>query len=279
MRIEELLIHQADGPALAAAVYHPDTAAHRGAVVVAHGMLSFKESPKLVELCRACSAAGVLALRFDFRGRGSSGGDPEVLTISNEMADLSSVHSWLVSRGHGPIAWIGSSLGGTVALMLAPELRPGAIVSIGSPAHPPLEPRDAWSGRTSQDSGSKQPGESPGPPAATAPPPTETRIEIVPSVFILSRFFTDAATHDPVAAAASVTCPWLVAHGAQDEIVPVADARELAAACPSAELAVHPYADHRFSSLTHRAELVARVVSWTLRVLRDAAERSADPQP
>lgn len=243
MKIDELTITQTNAPSLDALLHHPARSAHRGAIIVAHGMLSFKESPKHRAICEVAAEHGVTAMRFDFRGRGSSAGDPELLTVTNEMADLRTVNHWLTSRGYGPIGWIGSSLGGTVALLEAANQSPDALVTMSSPAHLPASPRSAWHQQL---------------------PVEGDRVEVVPGVFISTRFFSDALTHDPVKAASAIKCPWLIAHGARDELIPEHDPREMARIAPRAELRIHPFADHRFSTQDQHDWLIHLVTSWIL---------------
>jgi len=120
-------------------MHHPEQGPTTSGVVVAHGMLSSKESDKHRMICEAAASAGTLALRFDFRGRGDSDGDPSILTVS---------------------------------------------------------------------------------------------------------------------------CPWLIIHGAADPVVRVADADLLAGAAPNASLMVHPNAGHRFDQSEERDWLIQRVADF-----------------
>ncbi len=203
-------------------------------------MLSSKNSDKHRLICEAAAAAGCAALRFDFRGRGESDGDPSILTVSNEIEDLAAADAFVRDLGYSRVMAVGSSLGGTVAILTgARGLDLVGLVTIAAPARLPDGPREAWggSGRETADH----------------------RIEVAPGEFIDSGFFIDAAHHDVVGAARSISCPWLIIHGACDEVVPVDDAALLVAAHPTADLKIHPTAGHRFDLPGERKWLIQTV--------------------
>lgn len=203
-------------------------------------MLSSKDSAKHVTVCRRVAAAGITAVRFDFAGRGSSDGDPELFTVSREVEDLGDVIAWMTASGTRRLALVGSSLGGAVSLLVAARGEPVVgLATIASPATLPDRARASWGG------GGREVGD---------------RVEVAPGVLISAQLFRDAAHHDLLAAAARVRVPWLVVHGAEDEVVPFADGERLAAAAPAARLLPVAGADHRFEAGEHRERLIAAVV-------------------
>jgi dienelactone hydrolase len=242
---ETIRIETPAGPKLAGILHHPRVDDNAFGVVVAHGMLSSKDSDKHRSICEAVSDAGAAALRFDFRGRGESDGDPTDLTISNEVEDLMSAVAFLRARGLTRIAVIGSSLGGTVAL-LAGALDGGlaGLATIAAPARLPDGPRRAWGGSGRITGGDL--------------------IEVAPGELIGRVFFIDAERHDPIGAARCIDCPWLVIHGGADDVVPVEEAKLLATANPKAELRIHATAGHRFDQPDERAWLIESVSGFAL---------------
>src|SRR5690606_17127908 len=64
-------------------------------------------------------------------------------------------------------------------------------------------------------------------------------------------FLEDALTHNVVSAVGILRIPVLVVHGEDDDVVPVADAHDIASACKEASLELVPGADHRFSNPVH----------------------------
>ena len=220
------------GLRLVGTLHHPADSLTSFGLVVAHGMLSSRSSPKHVAVCESAAAAGCLALRFDFASRGDSDGGAEDLTVSGELEDLAAAVDVIRSRGVTRLALVGSSLGGTVALLQASPLQTSVLVTSAAPAQLPSEPRPEW-----------------GEQGAAVP---ET-------------FFADARRHDALAAASRLACPWRILHGANDDVVPVADAEALASANPGSELLIHPSAGHRFEEREHLEWLIRHVVDFVAR--------------
>jgi hypothetical protein len=94
--------------------------------------------PTLAQLAGAMASAGFLAVRYDKRGFGQSGGRAESATIQDYAEDVRAVVRWLLQRkdvdpkrialvGHGEGAWI-------ALLAAAREKRIGAVTSIAGPS-------------------------------------------------------------------------------------------------------------------------------------------------
>jgi len=67
-------------------------------------------------------------LQFDFRGHGGS--DDAPITLGTlEQRDVAAAVRFLAGRGLGPIALMGISMGGSVAIMAAPDLPVAAVVA------------------------------------------------------------------------------------------------------------------------------------------------------
>ena len=67
-------------------------------------------------------------LQFDFRGHGDSDDAPITLGTT-EQRDAAAAVRFLEHRGYGPIALMGISMGGAVAIMAAPDLPVAAVVA------------------------------------------------------------------------------------------------------------------------------------------------------
>ena len=119
MREEKISFTNSRGDTLSGVLHHAEKHPARGAVILCHGMESDKNSEKLVFLSRELARRGVLALRFDFSYVGESSGKFEDITYSGEVEDLKAAYALLRSRHAGKTAILGSSMGGTVALMFA----------------------------------------------------------------------------------------------------------------------------------------------------------------
>ncbi len=242
-RVEPVAIPNSRGEVLAGEWHAPTERASAGMAVVCHGMLSSKESEKHRAVCERLVAVGWSALRFDFAGRGDSQGDPELLTVSREVEDLTAVLRFVRDRVEQdlPLVLTGSSLGGTVAVLTAPTTPIAGLVTVGSPAHLPAQPRAEWGG-----SGDELRG----------------RVQVGDDQWISGEFFVDAARHDVLRAARQVGCPWLVIHAVNDEVVAFANGARLAEAGSSTRFVVHPSAGHRFHEPEDQEWLVRQVVGF-----------------
>jgi pimeloyl-ACP methyl ester carboxylesterase len=94
--------------------------------------------PTLQQLAGAIADAGFLAVRYDQRGFGQSGGRAESAMIQDYAEDVRAVVRWLLQRKDVDpkrIAVVGHSEGAWVALLAAErEKRISAVVSIAGPA-------------------------------------------------------------------------------------------------------------------------------------------------
>lgn len=110
---------------------------HRPPVVVgSHGFASDGDSPKQIELARACNRLGMAYFRFHHRGCGTSEGHfPEVTTLENRKQDLlDAVKTVLSLESTGNrLALFGSSMGGTSCIYAARELMAEGYVIVAAP--------------------------------------------------------------------------------------------------------------------------------------------------
>jgi len=241
--LEPITITSTGGLQLAGMLHHPARDDGGIGVIVVHGMLSSKDSAKHTAICEAVTDRGHTALRFDFRGRGESDGDPHELTVSNEIEDLQAAMAHLRSLGFGRIALVGSSLGGTVALLTAStDHCIAGLVTIAAPSRLPERPRESWGGTGAVDQSGL--------------------VQVAPDEWIHKTFFIDAVRHDPIGAASSIRCPWRIIHGALDPVVPQNDARLLSQAAPDADLISRPTAGHRFSDPAELDWLVRQIAAF-----------------
>jgi dienelactone hydrolase len=72
---------------------------------------------------------GYTALSFDFRGYGESGGSKRIDQI---WRDALAAVRFMRSRGHGRIALVGASMGGTAALIVAARAELGGVVTLSA---------------------------------------------------------------------------------------------------------------------------------------------------
>lgn len=218
----------------------------RRAVILCHGMESCKEGDKSLALARKLAAAGCDVLRFDFSYVGESEGRFEDLTISGEVDDLAGAWSFLRERIEGPIGIVGSSLGGTVALLFSAE-EPGvaALATIAAVAVPgrraralPEAERRRWREEGAYDLHGTRVG---------------------------SDFLEDIETLDVAGTIDRVACPLLITHGTDDEVVPMEDARLIAEAVgDTASVELFAESDHRFSNPETRAAMIDLIARFMI---------------
>jgi pimeloyl-ACP methyl ester carboxylesterase len=244
-REERITFSNPRGQRLVGILHRPDRSEAASAVILCHGMESNKESEKLVAMSRELATKGILALRFDFSGSGESEGKFEEITYSGEVEDLRAAYDFVLRYKPKKIGVLGSSMGGTVALLFAAEERNvAALVTIAAPVHP-----ERFSERLST--------------------PEETRQW-------RARGFTqyhgrrlnvslldDLEVLDAPKAARKISCPVLVIHGDQDDIVPVEEGHALFAelAAPK-RLCIIEGSSHRLTEPAHLQKALAESIDW-----------------
>jgi alpha/beta superfamily hydrolase len=135
MHEEKVSFANPGGQKLDGVLHHPQAGIPRGGVILCHGMESNKDSDKLVLFSRELARLNLLALRFDFAC--ADPGKFEEITYSGEVEDLVAALAFMRDRHAGKIALLGSSMGGTVALLFAAQHADVAtVVTIAAPVHP-----------------------------------------------------------------------------------------------------------------------------------------------
>jgi putative redox protein len=244
--IEPVTLRSRSGVRLAGLLHAAKGAALDGTptAVLCHGMESTKEGTKHQVLAARLAALGYACLRFDFSYVGESGGAFEDLTISGEVDDLAGACAFVRERGARELALVGSSLGGTIALLhAARDVDVRALVTIAAVSRPlgiveRMDPTElaAWrrTGYREEATGRLKRG-----------------------------FLDDLSRHDVLAAARRIRGATLVTHGVEDRVVPVEDAHALHAALSAPKkLVVTPGCDHRYSHPAHLAALLDDTVDW-----------------
>jgi uncharacterized protein len=221
-------------------------------VVTCHGMLSTKDGPKHVGLAQRLTKRGHAVLRFDFQGRGESPGDLLGMTFSRQVEECRAAINVVRGYGVSRLALLGSSMGGTVAVLAAADEKLAALVTmaaIGRPAEMPARMVGAQGLKNWKRRGAM-------------------RVEGQAVGYALVE---DAQRVDVAGAAKRISCPWRIIHGEADEVVPVSEARVLSeAAGPRAELIIISGADHQFSQPEIREKLLDEVAAFIDRALRSS---------
>ena len=191
------------GDTLSGVLHHSALDRARGAVILCHGMESNKQSDKLVLLSRELARRGILALRFDFSYVGESSGKFEDITYRGELDDLMAAYKLVGDRHSGKTAILGSSMGGTVALMFAAqEPTVAALVTVSAPLHPEKFPDRILTVAQRRDW-------------------RERGFIVYNGQRFNVTLLEDLESIDIPACARQVACPVLILHGDGDNVVPV----------------------------------------------------------
>ena len=244
MREEKVSFVNRRGQTLDGILHHPEAVTPRAGVILCHGMGSNKESDKLTLLSQELAQRRLLVLRFDFAYAGRSGKFEEI-TYSGEVEDLQAAFAFMRDRQTRKIAIFGSSMGGTVALLFAAEQPALAtVVTIAAPAHPEL-----FSSRLLTP--------------AQVEEWRKTGHTFYQGQRINVSLLHDLENLDIPAAAQKISCPVLILHGDQDDVVPVDEAYQLFASLPGLKkLSIVRGADHRFSDPALMDQALREAVEW-----------------
>lgn len=271
--------------------YGHATAGVRPCVVLCAGFTGTQDTPSIVATAQAFAAAGHLALTFDYRNFGLSGGEPrQVVDVPGQLQDVAAAVA--AARGHsgvdpdGVVLW-GTSLGGGHAVTVAAgDPRIAAVV-----AQVPFNgfPRRVG-GRSSRATvrllaamvtdalrGALGRGPSyipvvggPGDLAVMASAEAQRAVEAMDSPTwrneVAPRSLLGLMRYEPGDRAADLRMPLLVSIGEHDRETLGEDTAELAQKAPRGSLRTYPWAHFDF----YRPEVRATVVADQLDFLRGA---------
>jgi dipeptidyl aminopeptidase/acylaminoacyl peptidase len=222
---------------------------HAPWVVIVHGFGTHRGDPAAGALgfARDMHVQGFGLLMFDMRGCGESGGGGGSVGY-HERADLLGALNFLESRGvsRSGIGVHGFSLGGTVALTTcAASGVAGAVVADSAFA-------DLWDTIRANSKGFKRP-----------------TVWFHPGMDVLARWMFGINIEDvsPVRSVAGSRTPLLIIHGADDDMVPVEDARLIRDAAMS---------DDEGAPVAVNAASGARTVRGSLSPLSPGAARTVE---
>jgi len=210
-----------------ASVFHSPREKASTCVITCHGLYSSKDSEKYVGIARRFCGEGLAVLRFDFRGCGESGGRFEDTSLTGRMEDLEGALDFVQEQGYEGVGVLGSSLGGTVAVLTAAtDRRVKALVTWATPCH--LD--ELFRG------------------------------EVIKG---LEKLRQDVGKYDMVKAVKEVYCPVLIVHGSLDEQVPLSHAEVLYDnANEPKNIQIIEGADHRLTNPIHRRRAVELTSDW-----------------
>jgi pimeloyl-ACP methyl ester carboxylesterase len=210
---ELLRVTRFDGAVIEAFVLSPRERVSRGTVLMFHGIRDDKRG--YVSLARQLAARGFRTLAVDLRGHGASSGDYLTYGLADH-GDASALLDALEDRGTslGPVATIGASYGGAVALQTAShDHRVRAVATIATFANV----RDLLPSYGHQMA-----------PFLPTPPQWFISWGLATAH---DRTGLDLEASDSTVAIRTFTGPVLLQHGEDDTSIPIAHADRLAEAC------------------------------------------------
>ncbi len=216
-----------------AGVFHASREEASTCIITCHGLQSSKESKKYVGIARRFCREGIAVLRFDFRSCGQSVGRFGETSLTGRMEDLEDALDFVQEQGCQNIGLFGSSLGGTVAVLMAEkDNRVKALVTWATPCQLDKLFRD----------------------------------KVIEG---LENLRQDASKYDVVKAVKEVRCPVLIIHGSLDEQVPPSNAEDMYKnANEPKSVQIIEGADHRFTNPSYRKRAVELTLSWFKKYLK-----------
>jgi pimeloyl-ACP methyl ester carboxylesterase len=252
---QRLVFDDPDGQKVSAVLRTPAMRTDK-VVVLCHGFMGYKDSWTNRMLSERLEAECIATMRFDFFGHGQSGGDLKDLLVSTLVRQTERAVAFVRGHGFDRVGLLGSSFGGLVATLTAAKDAALAALALRCPVvdFPALLQQrfgrlaiEVWrrAGRV---------------PASIAEVPVHFR------------FYEDCLRHDAGRAAEQLRVPTSIVHGGRDEVIPVAQAKDLYRRIPAdKELHIIPEADHRFSRSEHFADMRDRLAGWLVRHLTAGA--------
>jgi fermentation-respiration switch protein FrsA (DUF1100 family) len=175
----------------------------KGSVLMAHCFTCSKDIHTMTRLADGMTEAGYATMRFDFTGRGESGGDFETKTLSGNVSDVTRAAATLIEMGYGPCAALGHSLGGAAVVLAAAKLKTvRSVITLGAPSDA-THVSHLFSAQVDELR-------------------NEGRAEVCisgRSFYLQKQFLDDLETHDILSTAAALNRPHLVIHTRDDDVV------------------------------------------------------------
>jgi pimeloyl-ACP methyl ester carboxylesterase len=242
---EKISFRNCHGDTLSGMLHLPQAPNGQGAVILCHGMDSNKNSEKLVYLGRTLAERGILTLRFDFAYVGESSGKFEDITYSGEVDDLKAAYALMQNRQPGKTAILGSSMGGSVALLFAAqEPTVATLVTLAAPLHPENFPQRVLTAEQLQQWRHR---------GFTFYNGRRLNVSLLDD---LERIKLSES-------ARKIKCPVLILHGDADEVVRVEEAYELYRCLPNSKrLTILRGADHRLADPAVMQRALAEALDW-----------------
>jgi len=167
---------------------HSDSGNKTPVVIICHGYGSTKNRKKYKRLVNSLAERGIGSIRFDFFGHGESDGDFGDYIIENGMEDVDAVYNFIAASefvDSSKIGIFGSSMGGTVAILIASQFNKFNNIKSMVLSAPAIDYND------------------------------------IKGPWPVKKFHEDSKKYDLYKKAEWIKCPTLIIHGDKDDVVPI----------------------------------------------------------
>lgn len=215
-------------------------------IILVHGFGVKKEEGGMFdELAKSLAEENFLIYRFDFSGRGESGGDYSKTSLSKQKSDLSEILKFVKSQqkvNSSKIGILAQSFGTCVTVALMPKVK--TIILMGSVANALeiLKRNTRWEKLDTEGVSKK----------------IKSSGEVI---LIDKQFWEDLKNYDLLKSIKKINCPILFIHGSKDSIVPLSEMESYFenANVPKEKIIIDG-ADH--SLMPYRTEMYKIAVNW-----------------
>ena len=222
------------------------------AVILCHGFLSDKDSRTNRRLTELLIPRGIATLRFDWYGMGQSPAPFAQISIKQCIEQLDLAVSWLKEQDIHQIGLMGSSFGGLIALLSAPNHPTLSALALKCPVVDFPEVLRLEFGEKAMEEW-RQHNHIPDILGGTTPVPLQFS------------FFEECLSFVGYPAAQKIHAPTIIVHGDQDELIPQHQIDRLYASLPNSKrLELLPGADHRFGRPEDFRLMTNHIGQWML---------------
>ncbi len=209
-------------------------AKNNAAIIICHGFMSNKDGQSSQALQKELNGRGISTLRFDFYGHGESDGAFEDVTVTEAADDALNAVAYLKNKGYKKTGLVGTSFGGVAAIIAASKSKDLFVLCLRCPVS------DYWDKELQKrgEAGIREWKER----------GYEEYYDLEGKAHKLNySFIEDFSKNNGYGAAEKIKIPTIIVHGDADEVVPVAQSRNLAKMIKASRLEIIKGADHNFS--------------------------------
>ena len=252
-----LTFSSSSGLSTPAILAEPSTPTDR-CVIVCHGFLSDKNSRTNRRLTEFLVPRGIATFRFDWSGMGESTEHFSNMSLKQCKEQLDAAFQVLQERGMNRVGLVGSSFGGLLAILVAPEQPTLKALGLKCPVvdFPEVlrlefgpEAMERW----------KSTNHIPNIVGGGSPVPLHYG------------FYEECLTYDAYATIPNIHVPTLVVHGEQDELIPRPQIdRLLTTLNTTKQLQLIEGADHQFGRPEEFRSMTNHLAKWMVQHLKNA---------